>query len=200
MKLLRTANAGVLLELDDVEILLDGVCREVGCYPATPPEIRRALAAKPPRAVLFTHTHPDHFDEEFAGGAVLPNGGQHTRSVGAVRITALPTRHMGKAEGLHQSFAVQGSRCLWFLGDAAPTELKKFAGFPRPDVLLVPYPYVSTPPALRLVEALLPCQIVLLHLPPRETDPQGLWQIAQAGMELLRQWLIVPQLGQTMEL
>ena len=43
MELRRTANAGVLLKLDDVEILLDGVCQEVKPYLATPPAEKEKL-------------------------------------------------------------------------------------------------------------------------------------------------------------
>ena len=43
MELVRTANAGILLKLDGKTILLDGVCREVKPYPATPPKLREQL-------------------------------------------------------------------------------------------------------------------------------------------------------------
>ena len=45
MEIRRTANAGVLLKLDGVSILMDGVCREVKPYPATPPEERALLSS-----------------------------------------------------------------------------------------------------------------------------------------------------------
>ena len=51
MKIRRTANAGVLLKLDGVTILMDGVCREVKPYPATPPEVKEELRASMPDAV-----------------------------------------------------------------------------------------------------------------------------------------------------
>ena len=66
MQLRRTANAGVLLKLDGVSILMDGVCREEYPYPATPPEIKAELTAKVPDAVAFTHAHNDHYDPDFA--------------------------------------------------------------------------------------------------------------------------------------
>ena len=206
MKIQRTANAGVLLTLDDVQILLDGVCREVNHYLATPPAIARELLEQKPNVVAFTHTHADHYSPAYAQACgkevVLPDGTEKTVSVGSVRMTALPTRHMGKA-GLtdaHQSFVIQGSQSVWFLGDAAPTELKKFTSYPKPDVLMVPYPYISTPAALRQVEAVLPCKVVLLHLPDPELDPEGLWQSIGPGMACLKSDLCIPQLGQTLEL
>ena len=66
MELRRTANAGILLRLDDKEILLDGVCREVKPYSATPQLELDRLMARWPDAVAFTHTHEDHFDPAYA--------------------------------------------------------------------------------------------------------------------------------------
>ena len=65
MEIRRTANAGVLLTLDGVTILMDGVCREVKPYPVTPPEERDALSKCWPDVVAFTHSHPDHCDLSF---------------------------------------------------------------------------------------------------------------------------------------
>ena len=193
MEIRRTANAGVLLTLDDTKILLDGVCREVYSYPATPAVIRQELTDCPPDAVLFTHEHADHFDPDYLQ-KVKP-----TKSAGKVKITSVPTRHMGHYGKTtpHQSFVVEGSKTVWFLGDASPTELRKLSDFPKPDVLMIPYPYISTPAALKMVEALLPCKIVLLHMPLPENDPEKIWQSVQAGMEYLKAYLYVPEMGET---
>lgn len=210
MEIRRTANAGVLLSLDDEQILLDGVCREVAPYLATPPAEKQKLLTTCPDGVLFTHTHDDHFDAGYArdytrktGNPVcFPDGTEKSFSLGAVQITALPTRHMGRA-GLtetHQSFVLRGSRCVWFLGDASPSELRKFSAFPKADVLMVPYPYISTPAALRLVENLRPCKIAVLHLPDREHDPEGLWQTILPGLERLKAYICVPPMGQTLKI
>lgn len=216
MEIRRTANAGVLLTLDDVKILLDGVCREVEPYPATPPEIRQELLSSPPDAVLFTHNHEDHFDpaycqavkrpvlataqttQELSGVELLPN----EVTIGKLRVIAVPTRHMGHYGKTteHQSYIVQGSRTVWFLGDASPTELRKLAAFPKPDVLMIPYPYISTPAAIKMVETYLPCKIVLLHMPLSENDPEGIWESAAEGMEHLKAYLYVPQMGETMKI
>ena len=66
MEIRRTANAGVLLKLDGISILMDGVCREIKPYPATPPEERDAICASYPDMVCFTHAHKDHYDPSFA--------------------------------------------------------------------------------------------------------------------------------------
>ena len=86
------------------------------------------------------------------------------------------------------------------MGDAAPIQLKALNEFPKPDVLIVPYPYVSTPAAIKQLEAYLPCKIVLIHLPLRENDPEGIWQAVAPGLEQLKPYLYVPALGQTINL
>ena len=66
MEIRRTANAGVLLTLDDTKILLDGVSREVKPYLATPPAEKEKLLSSWPNAVAFTHYHEDHCDSSYA--------------------------------------------------------------------------------------------------------------------------------------
>ena len=214
MEIRRTANAGVLLTLDDTKILLDGVCREVNSYPATPRKIAEQLMQYPPDVLLFTHCHPDHFDPVLTRQFAKPVYGPAQLSeqmdckisadtdlrVGQLRIRAIPTRHMGHygKTTQHQSYVVEGSQILWFMGDASPMELKKLPSYPKPDVLLVPYPYISTPAAMKLVEQLLPCKIVLLHLPAKENDPEGIWQSIETGLAYLKDYLFVPELGETL--
>ena len=219
MEIRRTANAGVLLKLDDVEILLDGVCQEVKPYLATPPQEKEKLSSRWPDGVMFTHFHEDHCDPFYGKDYFLATGKrvygtaqiaallpgmvctEETATVGNVRLTVVSTRHMGHYGKTteHRSYVVEGSKTLWFLGDASPTELKKLHALPKPDVLIIPYPYVSTPPALKLLEGFLPCKIVLLHLPDRSFDPDGTWQAAAPGMELLKPHLYVPMLGETLK-
>lgn len=216
MKIRRTANAGVALTLDDVTILLDGVSQEVAPYLATPPTIRQELISCPPDVALFSHHHEDHFDPDYCrevnspihstaqAADILPGLVRTERvcSAGNIKITAVPTRHMGHygKTTRHQSFVIQGSQTVWFLGDASPTELKQLYPFPKPDVLMIPYPYVSTPAALKNVMELLPCKIVLLHMPLQENDPDGIWMSMKDGIEYLKAYLYLPELGETLNL
>lgn len=216
MEIRRTANAGVLLKLDDVEILLDGVCREVKPYLATPPAEKEKLSSDWPDVVAFTHCHEDHCDPSYANDYSRATGKpvygtsqisgmvrtDETVAVGEVRLIAVPTRHMGHYGKTteHCSYVVQGSKTVWFLGDASPSELKHFSDLPKPDVLMVPYPYVSTPLAIKLLEGLLPCKIVLLHLPLRGNDPDGVWQSAAPGLEYLKAYLYMPEMGETLNI
>ena len=50
----RTANAGGLLEMDGVRILLDGVSQAVGDYLATPPDILDQIGRASCRERVFT--------------------------------------------------------------------------------------------------------------------------------------------------
>ena len=204
MEIRRTANAGVLLTLDHVKILLDGVCREVKPYLATPQAEKEMLSNQWPDVVAFTHAHEDHFDEAYALAYAHSTGREVARgslSVGQVTVTSVPTRHMGHW-GLttpHQSFVIAGTQQIWFMGDASPSQMKQFSAFPKPDVLIVPYPYVSTSAALKMVEAYLPCKIILLHMPEPTNDPEHIWQSAAEGMEHLKANLYVPKMGETLQ-
>ena len=192
MEIRRTANAGVLLKLDGMSLLLDGVCREVKPYPATPEEERSRLLQCCPDILAFSHTHLDHCDPAFAaawqrqtGRAILCPGeipGCRTSNKifhrGGITITPVESRHIGKTEpGLrHVSFVLQGSRCIWFLGDASPLQWKDRPELPQPDVLLCPYAYASTAAAWQITQSLGAKETVILHLPDRENDPFGLWE------------------------
>ncbi len=220
MEIKRTANAGILLRLDDTSILLDGVCQEVSPYLATPPAQREELIAHWPDVVAFSHIHNDHFDSTYAqqynrgtgrfafstgqAAGLLPDYVQAAASFGTekVRVISVPTRHMGRAFGNteHCSFVVTGSKCLWFLGDATPTQLKDFSQFPKPDVLVVPFPYLATPASRKQLEALLPCQIVLVHMPDPDNDPDGIWEMTEEGRGELAKYLHCPCMGEILTL
>ena len=193
MELTRTANAGMLLKLDGVTILMDGVCREVRPYPATPPEIKAQLTENIPDAVAFTHSHKDHYDPGFAAAVMRKNGvilgpsdchgSMEPLTVGGVRITPVPSRHIGTAGKTtqHVSFLIEGSLCIWFTGDATPTQWQK-ADLPRPDVLVVPYAYCNTETAWTATQRLGAERVILLHMPAPEEDSIGLWDAVRVAV------------------
>lgn len=193
---LRTANAGGLLTLDGVRILLDGVSRAVGDYLSTPGDVETGLLETPIDLMAFTHAHADHFSPEFArryaGQRPLPPllGPSDVSTalpgcsvvdgeiqIGSVRVTTVPSRHMGHAGRgtVHRSFILSGSRCVWFLGDASPDQWRSRPNLPGPDVLIAPFPYAGTEAAWRVVEALSPEMVILIHLPHPERDGAALW-------------------------
>ena len=215
MEIRRTANAGVLLKLDGVTILLDGVCREVKPYPATPPEERELLSRCYPDVVAFTHSHKDHYDPAFAAEYIRQTGGvilgpedlpgirasMSPVSTNGVTVTPIPSRHIGAAGKTtpHVSFIIQGTKCVWFLGDAAPSQWRTRQDLPKPDVLIVPYAYANTPAGWSAARNLGAKAYVLVHMPEREQDTIGLWNAVET-VAAQAENLIVPQMGQTLML
>lgn len=217
MRIKRTANAGVLLTLDGVTVLLDGVSREIAGYLPTPPSIRKELEETLPDLVAVTHQHEDHFDIDFArsyhtqtlrpilGPESLPVEGAHNGAVtlGAVTVTPVSSRHIGKASTTteHLSFILKGSACVWFLGDASPAQWRGRTQLPRPDVLMVPYAYATTDAAWKMTCDLGAKQIVLLHLPDPGNDPYGLWDAVRAVTGQTPENLpLIPAMGETVEI
>ena len=206
MEIQRTANAGVRLTMDGVSILLDGLCDGIEGYLPTPVSLAEDLLINLPDALAFTHNHPDHCSEAL----LLPYRKQNLRPilgpeylpieglrVGEVTVTAVPSRHLGKVEPWlsHHSFVIEGSRCVWFMGDAAPLQWKGRTDLPKADVLIGPYAYANTKTAWELTCSMAD-QVVLLHLPDRSNDPYGLWQTVEtttAGANNLH----IPQMGET---
>lgn len=212
MKIRRTANAGVLLWLDDVTILLDGVCREVKPYPATPPAIREELLRQMPDVLVYTHTHDDHYDPGFVaeyaektagpilGPAEIPFSKEGQLQLGGVTITPVESHHMGKTEPIgHRSYIIEGSRCVWFMGDASPLHwLEK--ELPKPDVLIAPYGF-AIGRGWDIAKALNPGAIVLLHLPERRSDIYGLWDaVEHTTAQGAHPAVLIPYMGETMRI
>ncbi len=201
--------------MDGVTILLDGVCQEGKPYLTTPPQLRERLATNLPDVLAFTHTHNDHYDPDFAahfgartngvifGPKGIPGAIAEPKKVGSVQITPIPSRHIGKA-GLtmsHISYVIEGSACVWFLGDATPTMWREPLSLPKPDVLIVPYAYATTESAWSLTRQLGATQIVLLHLPHKDADVHHLWDAVQTVTQKNPfSGLYIPEIGETISL
>ena len=208
MEIQRTGNAGVLLKMDGVSILLDGLCDGVAGYLPTPPLIAQKLFADPPDILAFTHYHADHCSEAL----LFPYRKQNLRpilgpeslylgavNVGDVKITPIKTRHLGRVEPdlQHVSYVIQGSKCVLFTGDAAPLHWRDLGDLPRPDVLIAPYAYANTKSAWDLSSSLTD-HIVLVHLPNREEDPYQLWNGVESNAICAGDIkLFIPEIGET---
>ncbi len=206
MEIKRTANAGVLLKMDGKTILLDGVCKQLPPYEATPDSLRRELIEAPADILAFTHYHADHYDAEYAAlygkktlRSVYGPEFSHSVDIGGIQIIPIKTRHIGKADVEHVSFIIKGSRCVWFMGDASPLEWKNLNGFPSPDVLIVPYAYAITDSAWKISKELGAKSIVLLHMPVKENDPYGLWEAVKKTTQG-DPCLHIPEMGQILNL
>lgn len=180
MKIQRTANAGVLLTLDGVRILLDGMCPDAYGYPGTPDHLRKEIGENLPDIYAYTHTHEDHYDPVFAakfrqaGGVIIGPGEGTSVTVRGVTVTATPNRHIGKADCAHCGFVITGSQCLWFMGDSAPVKWRGREDLPRADVVIGPYAYAIAS-GWEITKSLNAKEVIILHLPPKENDPYGLW-------------------------
>ena len=211
MEIQRTANAGVLLKMDGVSILLDGLCDAVGEYLPTTADMARQLLENPPDLLAVTHYHADHCSEALLlpyrkqnlrpilGPESLPLG---SARIGEVTVTPVNSRHLGKVEPnlQHVSYIIQGSKCVWFMGDAAPLQWKGRTDLPSADVVIAPYAYCNTESAWNLTCAL-GKQVVLLHLPARESDSYGLWKaVEQTAKSRPDRMLFIPEMGEQISL
>ncbi len=206
MTIKRTANAGVLLKMDGVSMLLDGVCGEIPPFFATPEHIRQELYATPPDMVAFTHTHTDHYDKEFSlffekstAKKVLSPENKGIFTVDGVTIRSVDSRHIGKNDVEHISFVVVGTRCVWFMGDASPVTLKGMGNYPKPDVLFVPFAYLNSKATVEHTKSVGAAEIVLLHLPNAEKDEYNIGETVDAFIKG-EQNIHIPTMGETLEL
>lgn len=207
MKLTRTANAGILLEMQNLRILLDGVCKALPPYLGTPNELRQQLENPYPDIVAFTHGHEDHFDETYAhtyerqtlrsviGPESFPKeGGQLT--FGSLKLTAVPSRHIGKVGELtHVSYIIEGEKCLWFMGDASPLQWRGKA-LPKPDVLVMPFAYCTNAGAWAATQKIGAEEYVLLHMPDKAQDPYDLWNLVKQTVGNCPQ-MLCPNMGES---
>ena len=183
----QTANAGVLVELDGVRILLDGVCEPLPPYLGTPDNLRKLLTEEMPDVLAYTHKHLDHYDLNFGKlykektlrSACGPESLTFLESNG-VTLTSFETRHIGKADIKHFSFVIKGSKTIWFMGDASPLCLKNTANLPKPDLLIVPFAYAITPSAWRLAKETGANKILLVHMPLKDNDKEVLWNMVES--------------------
>ena len=220
MRWTRTANARGLLEADGRRALLDGVCQGLDGYEGTPPELLERLLETKLDLIAFTHCHRDHFLAPFvreylrrrpgtpvAGPADLVRAlapypvTEEPVNLGDLQIHPVPTRHIGAAFRTvpHFSFVLRTSgACLWFTGDAAPTQRVSPEALPRPDVLLAPFAYAATEAGWRASELTGAKELVLLHMPRRVKDPAGLWPAVEAVLSRRDTISVrIPAMGET---
>lgn len=162
---------------------------------------------------MFTHNHPDHYDGLFVshylqntagpviGPADIPYADREGAVLGDIRITAVESRHIGRSDGcLHRSFVLQGSRCVWFMGDASLLHWQNHANAAKPDVIIAPYGFL-------LGKGWDYCKntgaktIVVVHLPLKENDPYNLWDaLMQTIAGKTGPQIYIPEIGQIIDL
>ena len=221
MRWTRTANAGGLLEADGRRVLLDGVCQGLDGYEGTPPELLERLLETKLVLIASPHSHRVHFLDSFVGEYPCrwpgtPVAGpadlvqalapypvtEEPVNLGDLQIRPVATRHIGAAFRTvpHFSFVLRTSgACLWFTGDAAPTQRVSPEALPRPDVLLAPFAYAATEAGWRAAELTGAKELVLLHMPRRVKDPAGLWPAVEAVLSRRDTISVrIPAMGETL--
>ena len=206
LKIRRTANAGVLIEMDGLSVLIDGVCGKIAPYEETPFSIREELSENFPDIVAFTHNHGDHYDCEYAAlyekATLRSTCGPESflfKNFGDIILTGVPTRHIGKADVEHSGFIVEGSRTIWFMGDSSPLEWRNKENLPIPDVVIVPFAFANTPSAWKITKSLGAKDIVIVHMPVREEDTYGIWEAVEDTVNDEKN-VFIPKMGETIEI
>jgi len=205
MKLLRTANAGILIETDGLKILIDGVSKKILNYEETPESIKEDLCRQFPDVVMHTHYHDDHYDEDFSNiytkntlrSAYGPEFALCGK-MGNTKIKGIATRHIGKSDIAHVSYVINGEKCIWFMGDASPLEIKNI-NEPKPDILIIPYAYVTTKASWELTKSLKAEKIILLHMPKRNEDIHNLWNAMEETTQCPEN-LVILNMGEEVEI
>ncbi len=192
--------------MDETRILLDGICEELSPYYGTPDLLRDELLENPPDAIAFTHEHSDHYDEKFAkkyetltASPILKSGFAEPIKIGNLRLSTVITRHIGKVDVPHISFVIEGSKCVWFMGDASPVCLKNMQELPKPDVLIIPYAYAISDSAWRNTKEIGAKINIFLHLPQKDNDEYDLWKSVEVTTKK-DESLLIPELGEVIEI
>ena len=198
-----------MLKLDGVKVLLDAFCSSVGPYLATPESVRHQLLEDSADLAAFTHAHEDHFDPALVsqyrkqtlrpvlGPENLPYGTTvRGVAVGGVSVQPVKSRHIGKEYFYvpHVSYVIRGSKTVWFLGDAVPSQWHDIQD--HADVMIAPFAYALSESAWKLA-CRLADMIVLVHMPLRDEDPAGLWPQVEritAGADRNKLW--IPDMGE----
>lgn len=202
MKILRTACCGVLIEFDGVSVLIDGVAKGIGPYRGTSEGLRKEFMENPPDFLIFTHMHEDHYDRQYAefykntrySPVLTPENTCDIKKDG-ITIKSISTRHIGNPDFPHVSYSITGEKTIWFMGDASPSMLKVMENFPKPDILFVPFAFATTRSSWQSTLNTGALKIVVLHLPKKEEDTEGLWDKVYeiAGND---GHLIIPKIGE----
>ena len=164
------------IESELKDLLASGDMPEIGevSYPRVNKGAAQALLARMYlNAQVYTGTARWE-DARSAAEATINMG--YTLCLDNVKLTAIPTRHLGKSDALHFSFIIEGSRRIVFMGDASPSELSKLSAFSSPDLIIVPFAFLNTEATFKKLKAFGAKEIVAVHMPDPENDPYGIWE------------------------
>ena len=117
-----------------------------------------------------------------------------------VRVTPVPSRHLGAEwrQYPHVSYLIEGSKRIFVVGDAVPLCWKEGISSLRPDVLVAPYPYITTAVGRQTVLRFAPQSVMLVHMPAKDRDPEGLWPMAEQALKEFKELPVqIPELGES---
>lgn len=84
------------------------------------------------------------------------------------------------------------------MGDATPLCWGDEVAGLQPDVLIVPYPYVTTRIGWQTTMRFDPKAVVLVHMPAKEFDPDGIWPAVETVLDVPKEIPVwSPALGET---
>lgn len=187
-RLIFTANAGCILYAGELCILLDALHNQrtaefSSLSPAQLQKVFELLDNCPPKLMLITHRHPDHYSPELTAQArerypemllIRPSGAGHMERAG-MRLEWFPLPHRG-GDGPNFGFLLDiGGKRIFTAGDAEPgaeETLKRVAGL-SPELALLNFPWLSLRSGRQAFERLNPRQTCLFHLPFAEDDSFG---------------------------
>jgi len=181
-------------------------------------ELISAINLGPTFKTPYTHSHPDHFEPGFATRfyektrrPVLGTAGvaellpevpveQGSVMIKDVRVTPVPSRHLGVEwrQHPHVSYLVEGSKRVFIVGDAVPLCWKEGISSLRPDVLVAPYPYITTAVGRQTVLRFAPQSVMLVHMPAKDRDPDGIWPMTERALKEFKEITVqIPELGES---
>lgn len=213
MELFYTVNSGIYLRGGGTALLIDGIHRgEKVAFSPMPSALKDWLrdGAEPFTqldGLLFTHSHPDHFDPDVfleltapglpAYGPELNRANSRTILPGVTQvfigngaILALDTVHAGAdfAQVPHCSYLIHtGDGWTFVAGDAdlepdLAHRLRSLCGFAPRTVLVNPCQLLE-PCGHEFLRALRPEKVLLYHLPRYEEDRLGCYTLANNALK-----------------
>ncbi len=214
-KLTFIANAGVVMELDGFRVWVDALNAPAPGFSHVTDgmwaRMKQEASLRPPDALFFTHSHPDHFSQKLAQEAlarwpeaklIMPENpfagqidltGEQTRLTvkGAdMRFHYLP--HLGGHSNRipHYGCVVErgGARVL-FTGDSvgAGHALKALLDDRPVDVAVMAFPWIVTQGGRNTIERFIrPAHVAVVHIPFSADDTDGLRESAVSAGPLLK--------------
>lgn len=196
MKIRITANAGILLNISNAVFLIDGLHNERTVPFCTTPTalLNRIIFGQEEfshiNALLFTHTHKDHYDKECVNlflqnhnktAVICPSLDEKIikkkiYQISCVTIEAYELPHEGDEFNnvTHYGYYIYNdSESIFISGDAAlnAEPLLAFLNGRKPKAAVLSFPFITLNKGRQIVEMIDPEVLIAYHLPFEGSDP-----------------------------